>query len=246
MLEAGYIKLYRSLLNWEWYDDVNTKVVFLHLLLTVSIEDSRWHGIMVKRGSRVSSYAKLAEETRLSVRQIRTAIDHLEATNEVTRTKHPKYTVFAINNYDKYQSPTSNVAESRQGSDKVATSNRQGSDNSIRKYKKVKEDKEDIEGVTAAPSPTPPKAKNTRFVPPTVEDVAAYCAERQNNIDAVRFVDYYTSNGWMVGKSKMKDWKATVRNWERREKAGNQTAQESIPKSDNAAAYKGFIYNLEE
>lgn len=246
MLEAGYIKLYRSLLNWEWYDDVNTKVVFLHLLLTASIEDSRWHGIIVKRGSRVSSYAKLAEETRLSVRQLRTAIDHLEATNEVTRTKYPKYTVFAINNYDKYQSPTSNVTESRQGSDKVATSSRQGGDNSIRKYKKVKEDKEDIEGVTATPPPTPPKTKNARFIPPTVEDVAAYCAERQNSIDAVRFVDYYTSNGWMVGKSKMKDWKATVRNWERREKAGNQTAQKSIPKSDNAAAYKGFIYNLDE
>ena len=45
MLESGYIKLYRSLLSWEWYDDINTKTVFLHLLLTVSIEESKWHGI---------------------------------------------------------------------------------------------------------------------------------------------------------------------------------------------------------
>lgn len=140
MLENGFVKLHRSILKWEWYDDVNTKVVFLHLLLTVSIEDAKWHGITVKRGSRVSSYAKLAEETRLSVRQVRTAIAHLEATGEATRTKYPKYTVFAINNYDEYQTTTSKPTENRQGSDKVSTGYRQ-------QYKKVKEDKEDKENI---------------------------------------------------------------------------------------------------
>jgi hypothetical protein len=54
-----------------------------------------------------------------------------------------------------------------------------------------------------------------RFIPPTLEEVKAYCAERKNNVDAQRFVDYYTSNGWLVGKNKMKDWKAAVRTWER-------------------------------
>ena len=48
MLESGYIKLYRSLLNWEWYDDINTKTVFLHLLLTVNIAKRQWHGITVQ------------------------------------------------------------------------------------------------------------------------------------------------------------------------------------------------------
>lgn len=61
------------------------------------------------------------------------------------------------------------------------------------------------------------KRTRTRFIPPTVEDVRAYCIERNNGIDAEHFVDYYTSNGWIVGKVKMKDWKATVRNWEKRE-----------------------------
>ena len=54
-----------------------------------------------------------------------------------------------------------------------------------------------------------------RFIPPTVEEVQAYCDERKNGVDAQRFVDYYTRNGWMCGKSKMKDWKASVRLWER-------------------------------
>ena len=59
------------------------------------------------------------------------------------------------------------------------------------------------------------KPTRTRFVPPTVEDVKAYCKERNNNVDAERFVNYYTSNGWMVGKNKMKDWKSAVRTWEK-------------------------------
>ena len=54
-----------------------------------------------------------------------------------------------------------------------------------------------------------------RFKPPTVEEVRAYCQERKNNVDPDRFVNYYTANGWMVGKTKMKDWKAAVRTWEK-------------------------------
>ena len=58
-----------------------------------------------------------------------------------------------------------------------------------------------------------------RFTPPTLEEVRAYCKERNNNVNAERFVDYYSSNGWKVGgKSKMVDWKAAVRNWERMDK----------------------------
>lgn len=60
--------------------------------------------------------------------------------------------------------------------------------------------------------------KKTRFVAPTIEDIRAYCLEIGSGIDAEYFYDYYNSNGWMAGKNHMKDWKATVRNWERRQK----------------------------
>ena len=59
----------------------------------------------------------------------------------------------------------------------------------------------------------------SRFIPPTLEDVQAYCQERKNKVDPGRFIDYYASKGWYVGKNKMKDWRAAVRNWERSEKA---------------------------
>ena len=61
-----------------------------------------------------------------------------------------------------------------------------------------------------------------RFTPPNVEEVAAYCQERGNSISPEAFIDYYSSKGWMIGKNKMKDWKAAVRNWERRQKPINQ------------------------
>lgn len=71
---------------------------------------------------------------------------------------------------------------------------------------------------------TKPKAK--RFVPPTVEQVRQYCDERNNKIDAEKFVDYYESKGWKVGKdSKMKDWKACVRTWERNNFESDRTAK---------------------
>ena len=59
------------------------------------------------------------------------------------------------------------------------------------------------------------KDKIKKFIPPTVEEVAEYCRERKNGINAESFVDFYESKGWLIGKNKMKDWKAAVRTWER-------------------------------
>ncbi len=62
------------------------------------------------------------------------------------------------------------------------------------------------------------KKEISRFQPPTLEEVTSYCRERQNNVDPQRFIDFYESKGWLVGKTKMKDWKACVRTWERTSK----------------------------
>lgn len=68
-------------------------------------------------------------------------------------------------------------------------------------------------------------SKRKCFAPPTVDEVRAYCQERGNNIEPQRFVDFYESKGWMVGKNKMKDWKAAVRNWENRDKPAPQESK---------------------
>lgn len=64
-----------------------------------------------------------------------------------------------------------------------------------------------------------------RFTAPTLEEVKEYCSERKNGVDAERFVNYYTANGWKVGKNPMKDWKAAVRSWERNDFGKPKTAE---------------------
>ena len=65
--------------------------------------------------------------------------------------------------------------------------------------------------------------KPHRFTPPTLEEVTEYCRERNNGIDPQRFIDFYAAKGWMIGKNKMKDWKAAVRTWEKRQQKGGYT-----------------------
>jgi predicted phage replisome organizer len=71
------------------------------------------------------------------------------------------------------------------------------------------------------------KKNSSRFTPPTLEDVQNYCKERNNKVDSERFIDFYSSKGWMVGKSKMKDWKASVRTWEKDSKGVNNVGLRS-------------------
>ena len=85
---------------------------------------------------------------------------------------------------------------------------------------KVSIDKDSIDKDSKGESMRGEKAK--RFIPPSVEEVEQYCLERGNNIDAQSFIDFYESKGWMIGKNKMKDWKAAVRTWERSQKQENK------------------------
>lgn len=86
--------------------------------------------------------------------------------------------------------------------------------------------------------------KQKTFVPPTVEQVEQYCIERNNTVDAQKFVDFYESKGWYVGKNKMKDWKAAVRTWENTEKKKNQNRQSNSRSDINASRQSQLEYLL--
>ena len=205
MLEYGWIKVHRSLLKWEWYDDINTKTVFLHLLLTVNATDERWHGIEVKRGSRISSFAKLAAETKLSIDKVRTAIEHLESTGEITRSPHAKYTVFTIKNYDIYQEVPSSTPNNSQANPKLIP-------NSSQQSKKVKESKRKKKNITqcvCASEICENDTHNSRI--PTPEQVAGMAAEIGAVWDAdecLRFLDYN------LGRNRKSGWADAVKLWE--------------------------------
>ena len=103
MLDTGFISLHRSLIKWEWYDDINTTRLFIHLLLTVNWDDVNWHGEKIDRGSRITSLGHLAKETKLSVKQVRLALQKLKNTGEVACKTTNKYTLITIVNYNKFQ-----------------------------------------------------------------------------------------------------------------------------------------------
>ena len=102
-MDGNYIKLSRGLLEWEWYTDINTTRLFIHMLLKANWKDGNFKGTTVPRGSFVSSIGKLSGETGLTEREIRTAISHLKKTGEVTSKTTNKFTVFTVVKYDLYQ-----------------------------------------------------------------------------------------------------------------------------------------------
>ena len=123
-MSNGWIKLHRQILDWEWYDDVNTSRIFIHLMLTANHKDNNWRGIKIVRGSRLTSLDKLSSETNLTVSKIRTAIKKLVLTNEMTSKSHSQYTVFTMINYDLYQGDDKRIANESQTINKRIATNK--------------------------------------------------------------------------------------------------------------------------
>jgi len=122
-MNKGFIILHRKMLDWEWYDDKNTKILFIHLLLTVNWKNNKWRGKTIKRGEIITSREKLAKETLLSIQQIRSALNKLKSTNEITIKTTTQYTHITINNYSEYQE--NNQQTNQQITNKQPTNNQQ-------------------------------------------------------------------------------------------------------------------------
>ena len=120
-MKNGWIKIHYNLLNWEWYDDINTKTLFLHLLLMANWKDKKWHNVLIKRGSFVTSLGKLANQTGLSVQNVRTSLNKLKSTHEITSKTNNKYTYITINNFNDYQETTNKLTNNQQTTNKQLT-----------------------------------------------------------------------------------------------------------------------------
>lgn len=100
---GGFVKMYRSFLDWEWYGDTNCVRLAVHFLLKVNYQPKRWQGVVIERGQLMVSRAKLAEETGLTEMQIRTAIAKLTASGFISKLSTKTHTVITICDYDIYQ-----------------------------------------------------------------------------------------------------------------------------------------------
>ena len=190
----GYIKLYRSLLDWEWYADANVMRVFIHCLLKANHTVKKWQGHTIHAGQFITSLSHLAKETGLTEQKIRTAINKLKSTQELTSQSTSRNTLITINNWEKWQSEQH--SEQQTDNKQITTTN--NDKNIYNKEEKI-------------------------FRKPTLEEIKNYCLERNNLIIPEKFYNYYEANGWMVGKSKMKNWKAAIRTWETNQTKFNQT-----------------------
>ena len=138
MTDQGFIKLHRSILKWEWWDDANTTRVFLYLLLNANWEDSRYKGYEVPKGSLVCGRKKLAKELKISERSVRVALEHLKMTNEVTIKTTNKFSVVTIVNWEKYQGQVNeNDQQNDQRSDQQVTNKRPTNDH-IKEIKNIR------------------------------------------------------------------------------------------------------------
>ena len=138
-MENGYIKLYRSLLKWEWIDNPNVLTVFIHCLLLANHQDNKWHGVLVERGTFITSISKLSQNTGLTPQKVRTALKKLSKSGEVVTKSQQgaKYTIIRVCNYEKFQD-NKEITKYQQSDNKVITTNK--NDKNVKNDKKYYED----------------------------------------------------------------------------------------------------------
>lgn len=196
MLGNGFIKIYRKILEWEWYDDIPTTRLFIHLLLTVNIKDSVWKGREIPAGSRIISLSKLSKEAGLTQKQIRGSLDKLERANCVAKSTTPKYTVITVLNWDSYQS-----RGQTQGQTKGTQQDKRGA-NKGQQNKKIREDK---------------RREEDRGASPTLSILQSFISENRLNVDAEKFFAYYERFHWRDKNGRPVDWRDKLKSWDSRE-----------------------------
>ena len=147
---GGFIKLFRQILDWEWYDDLPTCRLFIHLLLKANYAERNWHGQTIERGSCITSYATLASETGLNPEQIKRALKNLTKTGEIKRIATNKNTVICVVKYADFQgfgfeyneqTTSKEQTENKQKTNEQQTNNKQTTTTKEIKNKRNKESK---------------------------------------------------------------------------------------------------------
>lgn len=144
-MEEGWVKLHRSIIKWEWYDDIPTKVLFIHLLITANHADANYRGRKILRGQKWTSMAHLSVETGLTIKQVRMASEKLQSTGEIDTQGASDGTLVTICKYDTYQEVSKPKGEQK-GEQKASEGQAKGQAEGQSKGDKQeeKEEKEEI------------------------------------------------------------------------------------------------------
>ena len=138
----GWVKIHRGFLDWEWYDDINTKILFLHCIIRANHAPKKWRGIQIERGQFYTSLETLSLETGLTQRQVRTCFDKLKTTGELTSLAMSRGRMVTVNNYHDHQLDdrlgVSRASVVRQPDDRLVTANKNDKNNKNEKELKRK------------------------------------------------------------------------------------------------------------
>lgn len=103
VMSKGFIKIHRSILDWEWYQESKTVHIFLHLLLNTNYKTKKWQGMEINRGEFITSLSSISQDTGLTISEVRTRLGRLENTGEIQKRSTNKYTRIRMCNYSEYQ-----------------------------------------------------------------------------------------------------------------------------------------------
>lgn len=209
-IRGNYIKLHRSLLEWEWFQDDKTLVVFLYLLLRANWKPNRWRGIAIDRGQTLETLPGIARATGLSVRSVRTALKHLKSTGEVTDKVTAYGRLINVVNYAKYQdvkSPSDRQTDSE--TDRQVTGERQKSDRQVTVLEEGKEGKNNKKERNIVEKPS--------FSKPTLNEVRTFFDENGYEAEPFPFWEYYERREWKDKQGRPLDWEEKAAQWEARE-----------------------------
>lgn len=208
-IRGNYIKLHRSLLEWEWFQDDKTLVVFLYLLLRANWKPNRWRGIAIDRGQTLETLPGIARATGLSVRSVRTALKHLKSTGEVTDKVTAYGRLINVVNYAKYQDvPLPSDRQTDSETDRQVTGERQKSDRQVTVLKESKERKNSKKERSIVERSAPN---------PSLSEVESFFDDNGYEASAFAFWQYYEQKEWKDKRGQPLDWEEKAAQWEARE-----------------------------
>lgn len=229
MQQEGWIKLHRCLLhNPIVMKDAEYLAVWVYLCLKATHVEYpvlfKGKKIMLQPGQLITGRKKIASDLQITESKTRRILSDFENDQQIDRQRSNRNTLISLLNWEKYQANDQQIntqtTNQQPTGDQLATTNK-----NIKNIKNVKKERE------------------ARFIPPTLEEVEAYIKEKHFTINATKFVNHYTANGWIRGKTKMKDWKAAVRYWQTLE---NEKDEPQKDKFNNFESSQGTDWDAVE
>lgn len=220
---GNFIVINRSLLNWGWHKQPSMMSIWIHILLKANWKDGIFEGKIIPRGSLVTSYRALADETGNTVNTVRKCIKRLSETGEIEVNSNTRFSIIKVVNYAVFQDIGSeNHTPSDTRSD--TPSDTQGD---TQTHTRRAPNRTNNKGVNKG------KQDKGKFFPPKLDELKSYADEiGYKTFNAEKFLSHYTATGWKAGKTKITDWREKVREWkaqdERISPNGRRTGHKAV------------------